>query len=353
MTAAHQPTGTPTGDLSPRAQRIVDTLADWPRRKVTLTELWRILDQADPSTRMTGTRRQLLLDTLGELADADLLNLPATPSWDRSEKPYLPRFVRLPAADPTPAPTMGIVWHPALAWVPEARLHGTQKADLERVNRWLHTNRSDLVVPLRERSLEIFGHEKTLDRLLRSTLFGPDRLTLDLLRARRAAPRFTHERVGDGDTLLVVENSDTFDSLCHVLTDRPGNVGIVGWGSGGGFEASVLSIPLLPHPVQRVLYYGDLDLRGLQIPASASRTATAEGLPPVEPAVGLYQALLTVGQEQATTRTSASTAAETTRWLPEHLRARAHGLLVSGRRVAQEDTGLGHLTERHEWRRLL
>lgn len=57
--------------------------------------------------------------------------------------------------------------------------------------------------------------------------------------------------VGDGDTVLVVENSDTFDSLVRALGERPGRVGVVGWGAGGGagFEASVLSLVDLGRPV--------------------------------------------------------------------------------------------------------
>lgn len=342
--------GAPPDDLSARAQRFTVALADWPRKRLQLTELWRVLDQADPATRMAPDRRAVLLATLTEIADHGLLQLPAAQSWDRIEQPHLPRFVTLPSDDTNTEQTRrDTIWHPALAWVPDTRLPTTHRADLDKINRWLHTNRNPLVVPLRERSLEIFGHEKTLDRLLRTSLFAPDRLTLELLRTRRAAPRFTHEIVGTGSTLLVVENSDTFDSFAHGLTGTPSRVGVVGWGSGGGFEASVLSTPRLTQPVDRILYFGDLDLRGLQIPASASRTAQTEGLPAVEPATYLYEALLEVGQPQTGTRVSDSTAATATEWLPEHLRIPAHRLLTSGKRLAQEHIGAAYLATQAGW----
>jgi hypothetical protein len=41
--------------------------------------------------------------------------------------------------------------------------------------------------------------------------------------------RTAHERVGDGDVLLVAENSDTVDSLVRTLIERPGHIGLVGW----------------------------------------------------------------------------------------------------------------------------
>lgn len=346
-------TGTP-GDLSARAQRFAATLTDWPRKRLQLTELWRVLDQADPATRLAPDRRTILLTTLTEIADHGLLQLPAAQSWDRIEQPHLPRFVTLPAEDANTSHTRrDTIWHPALAWVPDTRLPATHRTDLDKINRWLHTNRNPLVVPLRERSLEIFGHEKTLDRLLRTSLFAPDRLTLELLLTRRASPRFTHETVGPGTTLLAIENSDTFDSLTHALTETPGRVGIVGWGSGGGFEASVLSIPRLTQPVDRILYFGDLDLRGLQIPASASRTAQAERLPAVEPATYLYEALLEMGQPQTGKRVSDSTADTAVEWLPEHLRIPAHRLLTSGKRLAQEHIGAAYLATHAGWQTAL
>jgi hypothetical protein len=86
--------------------------------------------------------------------------------------------------------------------------------------------------------------------------------------------------VGDGTAVLVVENSDTFDSLVRTLSELTGHrIGLVGWGAGAGFEASVLSIADITRPVSEIRYFGDLDSVGLRIPANASQIATASGLP--------------------------------------------------------------------------
>jgi hypothetical protein len=217
--------------LSARAQRMADSLAAWPRRRVQLAELWELLDQVDPSSRMDVRRRRILAELITELAAADAAELPAARSYDRSEIPALPRFLTLPCDNPAPELHKAVVWHPSLAWVPQGGLTRSQIRTVAQVNQWLHGSRDHLKVPSRERSLEVFGDEKALDRLVGTALFGPGRLSLELLQCRRVAPRLNCESAGDGDLLLVVENSDTFDSLLTVLRGRGDHrVGLVGWG---------------------------------------------------------------------------------------------------------------------------
>src|SRR5215469_15996521 len=156
--------------LTGRARRLADILSSWPRQRVQLDELWRILDQADPTTRTDTRRRRTLAGLITELVAAQVVSLPASRSYDHSELPALPRFLiveRAPTVSDTERP---IVWHPALAWVPSEGLTRSQVATMQRVNDWLHDSRDQLLVPARERSLEVFGDEKMLDRLAGSAL---------------------------------------------------------------------------------------------------------------------------------------------------------------------------------------
>ena len=337
--------------LTERAAELASRLAAWPRRRVGLAEMWRLLDEIDPASRIDARRRVLLAEALAELAAAGLVGLPSAASYDRTEAPHMPRFVtvsRLVAARPA---RRRAVWHPDLSWAAEARLRPAQTEVLEQVNRWLHERRSTLVVPLRERSLDIFGHEKTLDRLLPTTLFGSGRLTLDLLRTRRALVRFTSETVGSGDLLLVVENSDTFDSLVDALRRRDDHrVGIVGWGAGSSFGASVLSIRQLEPAVGGVRYFGDLDEEGLRIPAAAATLAAAESLPPLRPATGLYDALFAVATRQpGQRRVPPATAVQAVGWLEPRHHEHAISVLTAGTRLAQEAVGIEHLLTHEVW----
>lgn len=335
--------------LSPRADRIRKGIDDWPRRRVTLGELWQLFDDADPESRTSVQRRRLLADALDELAAANAILLPSRRSYDRSEQPPLPRFVTLPGGAEQPSVAPPVVWHPTLAWAADERIVPSHRRVLVHINRWLFHNRDDLVVPLRERSIEILGDEKALDRLFVTGLFGPDRLTLNMLKAKRVAPPMHTAQVGEGDLLLVVENSDTFDSIVTAMRTTAGRVGAVGWGAGAAFEASVLSIPADRY--SDIAYFGDLDHKGLQIPANASRLATSIGLPPVRPAVGLYTALQEAGVTQPhSSRLGSAAVADLVAWLAQPHRPWAAEMIGSGRRAAQESVGLRHLLRHDGWR---
>jgi Wadjet protein JetD, C-terminal len=163
-------------------------------------------------------------------------------------------------------------------------------------------------------------------------------------------PRMLTRVVGDGDLVLIVENSDTFDSVVTTLRKRPGCVGVVGWGAGTGFEASILSLEDLDRPVSAIRYFGDLDRVGLRIPASASELAVTSGLPPVLPAVELYDALLEVGRPQpGQPRLTEPAARHLVRWLDPIHRGRVRHLLDAGERLAQEAVGLRYLLGHDNW----
>jgi hypothetical protein len=334
-----------------RARRLAEDLATWPRRRIQLAELWQLLDQAAPSTRLNARRRQILSDLINELASAEILDLPSARSFDRSEAPDLPKFVVLRREAAAPELRKPVIWHPSLAWVPRASLTRSQLETAGMVNDWLHDNRDQLIVPSRERSLEIFKNEKALDRLVGSALFGPGRLTLELLRCRRVVPRLHCEPAGAGSILLVVENSDTFDSLLTVLRDRDDHrVGLVGWGAGAGFEASVLSVSRIGMEIAEIRYFGDLDEKGLRVPSNAATLASSVGLPPVRPASSLYDAMFRRAEPQQGQRKLAqATAVELTRWLAPDHQPDAVQFLTAGERVAQEAVGLSYLSRSDDW----
>jgi hypothetical protein len=341
----------PGAALSPRTQRVARALAEWSRRRVQLAELWQLLDDADPATRANARRRRIMSDLIEELSDGNIIELPAAASYDRTELPVLPRFVRL-SQRREPVPSLPpVVWHPALSWVPRARLTRSQEEALRLVNWWVHHNRDNLVVPSRERSLEIFGDEKAIDRMIGTGLFGPNRLSLEILRCRRVAPRFHYEPCGPGDVLLVIENSDTFDSVLSVLRDRKDHqVGFGAWGAGTGFEASVLSVGRLPRRVAEIRYFGDLDENGLRVPSNAAALAAAERLPRVRSANGLYTALLGLGRPHSGQRkVPPSAAVALVDWLDTDHREPARRLLESGERIAQEAVGLTYLSRHDQW----
>lgn len=349
---AGQPGDGTAVQLSPRAVRLATLLERVTGRTAPLTDLWPLWATADPASAGRPDRRAGLAQAIEQLAAAGLV----TPSkkQDIHAWPHLPS--RLTLAPPAPSESAAalartVAWRPELAWVLRTRLTLGQVAQLRLVNSWLrdHGREAD-VIPLRERSLEVLGHEKALDGLLTTNVFAPERLSLTLLRTFRTHPPLPVVRIGDGPVLLVVENDDTFHSIRTVLATDPGPVGHVAWGAGGAFEASVRSVGDLPG-VERVRYFGDLDAAGLRIPRNTAETAARERLPPVTPALDLYRALLGSGIRQGgqPPLTPEQTVA-LVGWLEDaRLMLEAADMLRSGIRVPQEALTLRSLARDRYW----
>ncbi|QSE87853.1 hypothetical protein JWS13_04125 (plasmid) [Rhodococcus pseudokoreensis] len=343
--------------LAPRTARLAALLEEAERRTVVLDELWDMWAKSDPGGIGRPERRANLADAIEELRAANLVT--PSKSIDKSALPYLPTRVTLPAPANSPTATAlarSIIWRPELAWALSARLTVGQVQTLSTINIWLRDNsHKDDELPLRERSLEVFGHEKVLDKAINTTLFGPGRITLDMLRTFRTHPPLAGTRVGDGPVLLVVENDNTFHSIRAALQGQVnesswGTVGYVAWGAGGAFEASVRSTGDV-QGITRVRYFGDIDIDGLRIPRSAAATAAREGLPPVLPAYALYQMLLdTDVRQQHRSHVIAPVAAEVAAWLDRpQLVSDVTALLGAAVRIPQEALTATTLVQQRTW----
>lgn len=341
----------PAVRVSPRAGRLAVAFAEYRKRAVPLAEVWLLWAAVDPAGAGNADRRRDLAAALSELEAAGLVTLSAR--TDVTAAPPLPTLVSRPAPEASPsgrALAAGVVWRPELAWARTATLTPGQVLRAEMVNSWLrdHGHETDRV-PSRERSLQIFGHEKVLDAVLSTQLFGPGRLTLELLRTFRTHPPLAGTRVGDGPVCLVAENADTFHSLRDALMspEGPGHVGFVAWGVGGAFEASVASVPDLG--VDRARYFGDLDADGLRIPRNAAVTAHRLGIA-LAPAYGLYRMLLATGVRQPAKAIEPEQALLLAAWLGDaDLVASVAKLLASGMRVPQEALTGSRLAADRSW----
>lgn len=332
------------------AERFGQALEAHGTRRVGSEDVWRAFLEADPAFVTDVDKRARLASALDELASGGRVLLPSARSFDHGSPP-LPNFVTVggPRSRPTAATgARTFPWRPELSWAAGARLASGQLDALRAVNSWLRDNGdAGPDVAARERSLQIFGDEKALDRLSRTALFGPGRLSLTLLRCHAVHPPFVWRRVGPAPVLLVVENHHSFDTFVRLLP-ADGPVGAVAYGAGNHFIASVAFVADLEPPVQRVSYFGDIDSQGLRIPVAATAVAASLGLPPVTPASGLYQLLFEVGRPARCDSPPLPRPAAEARagWLPESLRGPAADLLVQGLRLAQEWVGAEALLRR-------
>ncbi|WP_460697313.1 Wadjet anti-phage system protein JetD domain-containing protein [Nocardia thraciensis] len=261
--------------------------------RVPAETVWTLWCGAAP--RLSGDRHQeaALLETLHTLNRDGTIELPAY-ARDKATG-TIPRSITVPIArkNPKPRPWTTFPWRVELGWAASRPSMPDQLyADLVLINYWL--NRHDTgpapIVPMRYRSVDIFGREKRLDELVRTSIFAPDRLTLDMLACARLAPPLPAAATGNGQDVLVVENSDTYWAAAHALTTATGHpIGAVAWGCGRAFpsQASSLTVDLAGRgPVEgRVWYWGDYDPPGLAIAAAAAAVTDA---PAIHPAEGLW-----------------------------------------------------------------
>ena len=100
---------------------------------------------------------------------------------------------------------------------------------------------------------------------------------------------------------------------------------------------------------QRVLYFGDLDPRGLEIPNEAPAKALTLSLSGVEPDLWSYAQLLRLGQnKEVPCETTDPVSPAALEWL-SRLAEPARQLLNSGKRLAQEHVGWEFLSAQTTW----
>ncbi len=235
-----------------------------------------------------------------------------------------------------------VAWELELSFVPEVRPL-VASADLQRMNEFLRTGgRERPMVPIKERSFQLFGDEKRLDALRESALFQSGRLSLEMLRCEIVGEPFGWKR-GPQDTgvTLVIENAATWHSYSRWNEERRLFSAVV-YGCGNRFADStrylrdILAELATP---QRVLYFGDLDPQGVRIPIEASAKALRMGMPPVEPDLWSYQHLLRLGQGRETNSGSVESVSEdAAAWLGP-LAKNLYPLFNGGKRLAQELVG--------------
>lgn len=259
--------------------------------------------------------------------------------------------------DPTEPPADGPDLH-AVSWVNELSFLASTRVgiaaeDLLRLNEFFRTTgESRPVVPVKERSLQIFGDEKRLDALLVTSLFRSYRLTLEMLRAELIGEPLGWRRGPARATslpLLAIENAATWHSYCRWNQDRALFSAVV---YGKGFQSAACVQYLADifaelGGYKRVLYFGDIDPPGLQIPFQASAYARARGLPQVEPHLWSYRQLLEIAQGKETDWDGEPADESCTEWLGD-LAVQVRKLFARNKRLAQEHMGWEFLALRRD-----
>jgi hypothetical protein len=199
---------------------------------------------------------------------------------------------------------------------------------------------------LKYRSLQLTGDEKMLASLATTSLFGPSRLTLELLACLPDALPLAWEAVGDGDRMVIFENAGPFAVARRVLGElATPPYDLIAYGGGRSVLAALGHIKTIGRRVGSIYYVGDLDYAGLDIAWSARRCCIELGLPRPHPASELHMGMLSAaeafGHPQGwPAREHFSNAnLRILDVLSPEARERVEAILIAGRRIPEEVLG--------------
>ncbi len=297
-------------------------------------------------------RRTKLRDILDGLAATGGLRLPADrkQGWQNHPLPALPLTITLSNTQkrgPTQFEHRSFPWVAELAFLaklPQLRAY----SDAQKIHGFLMNGGSTRpIVPTKERSWEIFGNEKRLDALVNSELFGPGKLTLEVLRCRVVTQvlAFTRPTRPVKAPFLIVENECTFHSfsrLNHLVGVYSGVI------LGDGHR--VLKATSFLQQISTALgigifhYFGDLDQRGLEIGQALVHLMAPYKID-VVPADALYRSLLKVRRPDKPEPISVKSCILD--WMPPALRLAVHEHLTAFGRIAQEGLGWERISAIH------
>lgn len=317
-----------------------------PRRRVQLDDVRRHFYAAFPEVQDSPERGAQLLKSLQELEAAGHVKLPAKASWESLGQPPLPLWVTLAAvqAQAVRRDYSAVAWAPELDFWPQ--LKAPQLDALLPVNDFLLRRRGGLLlVPVKERSLEIFDDEKRLDRMCTGgMLFG--KLPLSALGCFQvSAPLPYRPAAAQGLPVLVIENKDTYWSFGEWNATALRYSAVV-YGGGEAFQSTGLALAQTMREVgaDHALYFGDLDPKGIRIPLEFNRK-TKPGQPQVAPAIELYSWLTSNGVRRAKPECIEAPLDLAAAWLVEPLASAIQEIWRQGQWLPQEALGFEKLQQ--------
>lgn len=321
------------------------------RRRIGLPRIWgayRAVCGDESSGVEARVELRELLDHLCQAGDC-ILPSERGAGWDRTSTVALPRWVTIPATDPKTDDRSwrSFPWHPALAWVTRlATLPADHEAFLMQLQRTIVEGRLQARAPFKYRSLQLTGDEKRLEGLMATQLFGPNRLSLDLLNCDGLGLPLAHERVGAEPKMVIFENAGSFLVARRVLAQAvEAPYGIVAYGAGNQILRCVEYLTEIGG-LTAIDYVGDLDAKGIDIGATfADRVRASTGLA-IMPATAIHLAMLDAAEElgfpDGWPTASSHQTSRACDWLSPQCADIVDRIISAGRRIPEEVVHDGH-----------
>jgi hypothetical protein len=317
--------------------------------RAAFAEVYPTLNAEESRGRLAALLEELQRETRVSLPKSSRL-------YDRGGIAKLPAWVAISRCvlptEPLPVDPRRFPWAPELRFACDVR-EPRQLDILLRIQRFLSDGgRTRTVVPAKERSVQLFGEEKRLERLKNGALFGAGRITLDLLRCYVVLPPLVFEILPAAQIarpILILENYSTYHTFAR-WNQQAKIYEAIFYGHGDTFDTAAAGLVEVTRSMNwngRAFYFGDLDVKGVLIPVAASETLSAAQFATLSPHVGCYQRLLQRADEVSLPfRESTSLPNQCRRWLGEDIAKQAEIWLQRGIRLPQELVGLEELSAR-------
>lgn len=315
-----------------------------PRKRIPLDDVRRMFFEARPELVASPTRSAQLLEALRKLEAAQLIHLPAAGSWEKLGNPPLPNWIQV-ARDKSSVERedySAIPWVPELGFWPELKSSALDSAKV--INDFLLRRRGAFrLVPIKERSLEIFGDEKRLDAMRTGDTIFSGRLPLSKIGAFLVPLPLPYRQAdAPGKPVLILENHNSFWSFGE-WNHKAKRYSAVVYGAGEAFRSSGRALDQVLIEVGGVgaEYLGDLDPTGVRIPLEFNRTSGPADTR-VAPALDFYWWLLENGARRLKTLEPehGSVADVAREWLGAEPAEVLIKLWAAGRWIPQEALGL-------------
>lgn len=284
--------------MLPESQHFFDALATG---RTSLDEMWQVISNV--MTLPSGCQRETLMAVLDELRENGLVEFPKSDKlWNNSALPHLPTWVNKLQLKKQVRDVAKVIWSPELAFLAEQVIR--QDSPWVKVDAWLKKCRGKKLAlkPIRERSLDIFGDEKALDRVVGLTPFKLGQINLATLGCFYVPEPIPWKPGPPGSRRfsgLCVENATSFDTLCR-FNSETGCWAFVAYGRGNQFVSmtdGLISV-VKEYGHDQVQYFGDADHEGIEIVARAEKKLNEAGIS-IRLDHRLYHLLLSVGREQS------------------------------------------------------
>lgn len=324
--------------MLPESQHFIDALTTG---RTSLTEMWQVISNV--MTLPHGGQREALMVVLDELRENGLIELPKSNTlWDKSALPHLPVWVKKLQPKKQAKDVARVIWSPELAFLAEQVIR--QDSPWVEVDAWLKRCRGKELAlkPIRERSLDIFGDEKVLDRVVGLTPFKQGQINLETLGCFYVPEPIPWKPGPPGSRSfsgLCVENATTFDTLCR-FNSEAGYWAFVAYGRGNNFVSMTdgLVSVVKEYGHNRVQYFGDADLEGIEIAARGAKRLLESGTL-LELDHRLYNLLVKFGHI-VPSKTGGEVSEDAARLLAEAELSSLSDMFKLNQRIAQEWAGL-------------